>query len=274
MDMQGRMLADRVALITGAGRGIGRALAVEFARQGAIVAVTARSANEIDETVEQITSTSDRAIAIHMDVTDAQAVWSGVDRVQRELGRISILINNAGMAGPTGPIWENDPSEWWRTIGTHLLGAFLLTRAVVPGMIAQGGGHVLTMASGAALKPQSYFSGYGIAKAAQVRLMETLAEEGRQHGVIAFAVSPGLVYTDMIERLIDDPDVGEWRPEYLERIIEERDHGDHAAATEKVTRLCSTLASGHADLLSGRHFHPVHDLEAELAKARAALQPA
>jgi NAD(P)-dependent dehydrogenase (short-subunit alcohol dehydrogenase family) len=101
--------------------------------------------------------------------------------------------------------------------------------------------------------------------------METLAEEGREHGIVAFAVSPGLVYTDMIESMIADPAVARWRPDYLARIIDDRDHADHAAAAEQATRLCVSLASGHADLLSGRHFHPSHDIEAELEKARAEL---
>ena len=270
--MNQRVLSNRVALVTGAGRGIGRAVALEFARQGAAVAVTARSTPELDETVSLIQQAGGAAIAVTADVTDSEAVQRVVEVTERDLGPISILVNNAGIAGPTGPLWENDTTEWWRTIETHLHGAFLLTHAVVQGMIARGaGGHVVTMASGAALKAQTNFSAYAIAKTAQVRLMETLAEEGREHGIVAFAVSPGLVYTQMLDTMIADPSVSKWRPDYLNRIVEERDHGDHEAAIEKVTSLCLTLASGHADLLSGRHFHPVHDIEAELAKARAAL---
>src|SRR5262245_46886889 len=108
MDLKDQVLADRVALITGAGRGIGRALAIEFASKGALIAATARSSNEIDQTIEQIAERAARAVAIKLDVTDAEAVRDAVARVERELGPISILINNAGNAGPTGPIWEND----------------------------------------------------------------------------------------------------------------------------------------------------------------------
>jgi NAD(P)-dependent dehydrogenase (short-subunit alcohol dehydrogenase family) len=207
-----------------------------------------------------------------MDVTDAGAVQETARRVESEFGAVSVLVNNAGVAGPTGPIWDNDANDWWQTVETNVRGSFLLTKAVVPGMILRGGGHVLMVASGAALKPQSYFSGYGVAKTAEVRLMETLAQEGREHGIVAFGVSPGLVYTRMLESLVDDPHVQQWRPEYLARIVEERDHGDHAATIEKATRLCVKLASGQVDLLSGRHFHLVHDIDAELAKARAELQ--
>jgi NAD(P)-dependent dehydrogenase (short-subunit alcohol dehydrogenase family) len=267
-----RVLSNRVALVTGAGRGIGRAVALEFARQGAAVTVTARSTPELDETVSLIRQAGGAAIAVTADVTDSEAVQRVVDVTERDLGPISILVNNAGIAGPTGPLWENDTTGWWRTIETHLHGAFLLTHAVVQGMIARGaGGHVVTMASGAALKAQTNFSAYAIAKTAQVRLMETLAEEGREHGIVAFAVSPGLVYTDMIESMIADPAVARWRPDYLARIIDDRDHADHAAAAEQATRLCVSLVSGYADLLSGRHFHPSHDIEAELEKARAEL---
>src|SRR4051794_26818219 len=209
-DATNGLLTNRVALITGAGRGIGRSLAVAFASQGAAVAVTARSVPELDETVELIRCAGGTAIAVPADVTDPCAVQQLVACTERELGPISILINNAGVAGPTGPIWDNDAAEWWRTIETHLHGAFLLTHAVVPGMVARGGGHVLTMASGAALKPQPYFSAYGVAKTAQVRLMETLAEEGREHGIVAFAVSPGLVHTQMLDHMIADPHVATW----------------------------------------------------------------
>src|SRR5215204_432778 len=174
MDVSEGVLANRVALITGAGRGIGRALAVEFARQGAAVAAIARAGPEINETVGLIQRSGATAIAVQADVTDAEATQRAIERTERELGPISILVNNAGIAGPTAPIWQSDATEWWRTIETHLRGAFLFTSAVVPGMIGRGGGHVLTIASGAALKPQSYFSAYGVAKNAQVRLMETL----------------------------------------------------------------------------------------------------
>lgn len=271
MDVSEALLAGRVALITGAGRGIGRALAVEFARQGAAVAAIARTGHEINDTVELIQEFGCKAIAVEADVTAPDAVQRAVECTERELGPISILVNNAGVAGPTGPIWQTDSTEWWRTIETHLRGAFLFTSAAVPGMIGRGGGHVLTMASGAALKPQSYFSAYGVAKTAQVRLMETLAEEGREHGIIAFSVSPGFVHTDMVESMIADPAVQMWRSEYVERVIKDRARGDPAAAIEKATRLCVTLASGHANLLSGGHFHPVHDMEEELEKARAVL---
>jgi len=274
MDLNERLLCNRVALITGAGRGIGRAVALAFAEQGAAVAVTARSTSELDETVCLIQQAGGVAIAAPADVTDSDAVQRVVEVTERELGPISILVNDAGIAGPTGPLWENDTADWWRTVETHLRGAFLLTHAVVRGMIARGsGGHVLTMASGAALKAQSNFSAYSIAKTAQVRLMETLAEEGREHGIVAFAVSPGLIHTAMMESMITDPAVAKWRPDYLQRIIENRDHGDLAVAAEQATRLCVTLASGHADLLSGGHFHPTHDIEAALAKARAEPAP-
>jgi NAD(P)-dependent dehydrogenase (short-subunit alcohol dehydrogenase family) len=273
MDMHPADLLNRVAVITGAGRGIGRAVALEFAAQGARVAAVARSAADIAGTVRLVKQSGGVATAVQADVTDPEAVQQAVERTKGELGPVSILVNNAGVSGPAGPIWQNDPADWWRTVETHVRGTFLFAHAVLPDMIAGGGGHILTMASGAALGPQQYFSAYGVAKNAQVRLMETLAEEGREHGVIAFAVSPGLVYTDMVAGMIADSEVQKWRPQYVERVIASRDHGDFTDAMEKATRLCVTLASGHADLLSGRHFHPVHDIEAELAKARAELAP-
>jgi NAD(P)-dependent dehydrogenase (short-subunit alcohol dehydrogenase family) len=256
-------------MVTGGGRGIGRAVALKYAEEGAGVAVMARTASQLDETVTAIRGAGGSAIAIPGDVSDISSVRDAIARTEDELGPISVLLNNAGTTGPYGPMWEVDPEHWWQTEEIHLRGAFLFTNLVVPGMISRGGGHVLTMASGAGMQPVPNFSGYGVAKAAQIRLMEGLALEGREHGIIAFAVSPGLVYTELAESTIHDAGAQRWMPEFVERLIEDRAAGNQEAGLAAIAQLCLTLANGDADSLSGGHFDPTHDMPALIGHASA-----
>jgi NAD(P)-dependent dehydrogenase (short-subunit alcohol dehydrogenase family) len=140
-------LAEQVALVTGGGRGIGQAIAERLAAAGARVAVTARSVAELDETVSAINARGGHARALPADVTDQAAVDSVVNDVEQTLGPISVLVNNAGVLGPVGLIWEVDPEEWWRCIEINLRGAFLYARAVVPRMIERQRGRIVSVAS-------------------------------------------------------------------------------------------------------------------------------
>ncbi len=130
-------LSGRVAIVTGGGRGIGRLVAEALAAAGAAVAVTARSEDQLAETVASIASAGGTAIALPGDVTDPEYVTAAVHLVERLLGPIDLLINNAGIAGPIGPVWEVDAGEWWRTFGVNLQGVFLFAHAVLPGMVTQ-----------------------------------------------------------------------------------------------------------------------------------------
>jgi NAD(P)-dependent dehydrogenase (short-subunit alcohol dehydrogenase family) len=133
----GGLLAGQVALITGAGRGVGRAVTLALADAGAVVAAVSRSHDQLQETVELVASAGGRAIAIVADVTDPQAVDRMAQRAAGELGSVGILVNNAGLARSIGPVWEVEPEEWWRDVETNLRGPFLRARAVLPGMLAR-----------------------------------------------------------------------------------------------------------------------------------------
>jgi NAD(P)-dependent dehydrogenase (short-subunit alcohol dehydrogenase family) len=176
-------------------------------------------------------------------------------------------MNNAGTTGPFGPIWEVDPEDWWHTLEIHLRGSFLFTNRIVPGMIERGGGCVINMVSGAGIRPNPNFSGYGVAKTAMIRLSETMAIEGKEHGIISFAMSPGLVITELAEHTMRSADAQRWRPEFVERLANEKvaDVYDDSLAT--VTRLALILASGEADALSGQHLNPTDDVAALLKQA-------
>jgi NAD(P)-dependent dehydrogenase (short-subunit alcohol dehydrogenase family) len=125
----GGLLAGQVALITGAGRGVGRAVTLALADAGAVVAAVSRSHDQLQETAELVASAGGRAIAIVADVTDPQAVDRMAQRAAGELGSVDILVNNAGLARSIGPVWEVEPEEWWRDVETNLRGPFLCARA-------------------------------------------------------------------------------------------------------------------------------------------------
>ena len=206
-------LSETTALVTGGGRGIGRAIALALAREGAAVAIAARSAGELDRTLAELRAIHDRVIAVCSDVTDRAAVDDMVSQTEAQLGPIDFLVNNAGSAGVIGPIWETDPDDWWREVEVNLRGPLLCARAVLPGMIARSRGRIVNMASGVGLTPFPYTSAYACSKAALIRLTDSLQEATGQHGVMVFATSPGRVRTSMVEGLENSEAARRWIPQ-------------------------------------------------------------
>jgi NAD(P)-dependent dehydrogenase (short-subunit alcohol dehydrogenase family) len=192
-------LTGQVAIVTGGGRGIGRAMALALAKAGAAVAVVARTEEQLAETVALIKQAGGRAIAIATDVTDPQAVEQMASQVERQLGPVDLLVNNAGHPGEVGATWEVDPDAWWRCMDVNLRGPFLCARAIVPGMIARGGGRIVTTASHTGVGLWPGMSAYATSKAAAIRLCETLAAETKEHGIRVFAIHPGGVQTALTE---------------------------------------------------------------------------
>src|SRR4051794_3747002 len=176
-------LSGQVAFITGAGRGLGRAYAQALAAAGARVAVAARSANQLDETVALIHAAGGEAVALPPHVTDAAGVKGGVQTAEVTLGPIDILINKAGVGLPVGPVWETNPDAWWRTIEVNVRGPMLVSQAVLPSMIARRQGRIINVSSGAGNGPIPYFSAYVTSKTALTRLTEVIAAETREYGV-------------------------------------------------------------------------------------------
>jgi NAD(P)-dependent dehydrogenase (short-subunit alcohol dehydrogenase family) len=175
-------LLGQVALATGDGRGIGRAVARALAAAGATVAAVARSPDQLAETVALVTARGGHARAYPADVTDRAALTRVVEAVERELGAVDLLVNNAGVGGPTGPTWEADPDEWCRCVEVNLCGPLLSCRLVLPGMVARRHGRVINVASGVGTRPIPHLSAYSASKAALIRLTETLAAEAADHG--------------------------------------------------------------------------------------------
>jgi NAD(P)-dependent dehydrogenase (short-subunit alcohol dehydrogenase family) len=264
-------LSGQVAIITGGGRGFGRAIAEGYARAGAAVAVTARTQRELDETAGAIESAGGRAIGVAGDVTSLEDAERVVRETEARLGPTSILVHNAGVPWPFGPLWHIDPRRWRQAQGVHVGGAVNYLHAAVPGMVERRNGRVIIVASGAGTRAIPNLSGYSVAKHTQMRLAETLALEGKEHGVYAFSISPGDVITDLSHLTVNDPDAQRYIPWFVERLrTRMAANEDGTPGLLRCAELCIKLASGSYDGLSGRFLAPTDDLDALLEEARAA----
>ncbi|TMC11452.1 MAG: SDR family oxidoreductase [Chloroflexi bacterium] len=188
-------LEGRNALVTGGGRGIGREIALAFAREGARVAVAARTAAEIEAVAAEC---GGGAIAIPLDVADEAACAAAVERAERELGGLDVLVNNAGVAA-SHKFTDVDTATWRRILAVDLDGPFFLTRAAVPGMLRRGSGTVIAVASIAAKLGAPYIAPYTAAKHGLLGLMRALAAEYAAKGLTFNCVCPGYVDTPMTE---------------------------------------------------------------------------
>jgi NAD(P)-dependent dehydrogenase (short-subunit alcohol dehydrogenase family) len=254
-------LQGQVAVVTGAGRGIGRAIAEELAAAGAAVAVLARSAHELAGTVRRIEQAGGRALALPADVTDATLVDRAFADVERNLGRIDLLVNGVGALGPLGPFWTVDLEAWWQALEVVLRSHVLCTRVVLPGMIARRRGRIVNVASGAGAMVIPYFSSYNTAKTALLRFTECVAVEAARHGVSVFAIGPGTVRTTMSEQALNSPEGRRWLP-WFGRVFE----AGLDLPPERAARLVGVLASGRADGLAGRFLRVSDDIDAMLAR--------
>lgn len=253
-------LSDHVAIVTGGGRGIGRAIALGLAAAGASVAVVARTDAQVAEVAGRIAASGGRSLGIVGDVSQPGDMHRMIVAVERALGPVDLLVNNAGLAGPIGPTWEADPDEWWRCLEVNLRGPMLGCRAVLPAMIARGRGRIVNVASGAGTGAIPYLGAYVTSKTALIRLTEVLAAETAGHGIRLFAIEPGTVRTAMAEIALESEAGRRWLP-WLRDVFE---HG-RDVAPERAVRLVLLLASGRADALSGR-FVTIADDVLELAE--------
>ncbi len=187
---------ERVALITGGGRGIGREIALAFARQGLALAVVGRDRARVDEAATEARALGARALGLGLNVTDADAVRVVWARVAAELGEVDVLVNNAGIA-ESAPFARTDPALWERHLRVNVTGPYLCTREALPGMLARGWGRVINVASLAGLYGAPYVTAYTASKHALVGLTKALAAEVSGKGVTVNAICPGYVATEM-----------------------------------------------------------------------------
>jgi NAD(P)-dependent dehydrogenase (short-subunit alcohol dehydrogenase family) len=229
-------LAGQVALVTGASTGIGRHLAEGLAARGMAVAGVARGEERLQQAMAEVAgATGGRTLAVAADVTDRAAVEAAVERVVDELGRVDLLVNNAGLIDEAElPLWETDPDQWWDVVSVNVRGAYLLTRAVVPWMVLRNRGRVVNIASGMSVRARAEYSAYSVAKTGLMRMTEALAGALEGSDVRAFDVSPGVVETAMTRSMEIWRGYTDWTP------------------PERVVELIAAIAGGELDAWSGR----------------------
>jgi NADP-dependent 3-hydroxy acid dehydrogenase YdfG len=247
-----------VAMVTGASRGIGRAIAEDLVARGWRVAALGRDVDLLAQLAAA--SPSDQVLPLVADVTDGPAMAQAVAALRAIWRTPDLVIANAGALTAIGPTWEVDPDQWWYDMEVNVRGVFTTMRDVVPAMVQRGSGRVVVMSSGMGRFPSPWTSAYGASKAAASHLASSVAAELAGTGVSVFAISPGMVHTDMTrwsDALIA------FRPDLAQ--MPESAYLPVSAATE----LVADLASGRFDALSGRFIHARVDREAMLATALA-----
>lgn len=243
-------LSNCSAVVTGAGRGLGRAFAKALADAGASVSLLARSASELGETAAAL-GTAARIFPV--DVTDARAVKDTFQHI----GPVDVLVNNAGVLGPIGPFWERDFDQWWRAVDVNVRGVMLCTHTALPGMVQRGRGRIINISTG--MFAAAYLSPYLASKTAVVRATECLANETRDLGVALFSLAPGTVRTRMTSHSLMSDEGREWIP-WFGRIFDE---GLDVPPERPASRVVE-LASGRYDALTGLYLTPFDDLDAML----------
>jgi NAD(P)-dependent dehydrogenase (short-subunit alcohol dehydrogenase family) len=259
-------LSNQVAIVTGGGRGIGREIALALADAGATVAVTARSADQVQTTADMITCVGGRAMALPVDVTDETGVRQAIATVHDRLGAVTLLVNNAGVAGPIGPTWEVSATEWWRTMEVNLRGVLLWVHAVLPGMVAHRQGRIVNIASNAGAYRWPNLSGYSVSKTAVIKLTENLALELRNEGIAVFAVHPGLVRIGLTELALNTEAPPESPAGKVAAWVRQEIAAGRDLPPERVTKLIVELAGGLGDVFTGRYIDAHDDLTDLLAR--------
>ena len=193
-------LKNKNALITGAGKGIGKAIALALAKEGVNLILVARTQEEIDSVAAKVRSLRVKAMAITADVADINSVNAAVEKALAEFGTIDILINNAGIAA-FGKFLELEPTDWERIIQVNLMGTYYVTRAVLPNMIERQTGDIINISSTAGLSGNALTSAYSASKFAILGLTESLMQEVRKHNIRVTALTPSTVATNMAKEL-------------------------------------------------------------------------
>ena len=197
--MNSPALKHKVAVVTGAGRGIGREIAVTLAREGADVALAARNAEALEETRALVEGLGQRALVAATDISSATRVEASARKILEHFGHVDVLVNNSGIGGPSAALWETDPAEWESTFAVNVTGTFLCCRAFLPSMIERRSGAVLIIGSMTGKRPLWGRSPYAASKLALVGLTRTLALETGPYGIRVNLISPGAVEGERIE---------------------------------------------------------------------------
>ena len=245
-------LKDKIVLITGAGRGIGKRLAMGFAEAGARVGLLARSKAELDLAKLEIEQAGGEALRLPADVREPDQLASAVGLMHQRFGGPDVLVAAAGVQGPVGPFVSTKPKAWEDAIATNLIGVANACRAVLPGMIERRNGKIIVIVGVGAAQSRPNFGAYAASKAAVARFAECLADEVRDHNVQVNCMMPGDAYTHMTDEILSAGEERAGVKEY-EEATSVRITGGIAA--EKQIRLALFLASERSNHISGKLLH-------------------
>jgi NAD(P)-dependent dehydrogenase (short-subunit alcohol dehydrogenase family) len=245
-------IRGKSVLITGAGRGIGKRLAIGFAEEGARVALLGRTQAELDLARLEIEQAGGVAFHIRADVRNLDQICAGVGRVLAEFGGLDVLVAAAGVQGPIGPLLETSPQAWHETVETNLLGVVNACRAALPPMIEKRSGKIIVMSGGGSAYVRPNFTAYAASKTAVVRFAECLAEEVRSHNVQVNAMAPGATYSHMTDETLH---AGEEKAGIKEIQEAQQIRITGGVSPEKQIQLALFLASDHSNHISGKLIH-------------------
>lgn len=229
-------LKGKKALITGGGKGIGRALAVALAQEGVDIALMGRSAGSLEEVAKELTGMGVKAAYATADVSDMNAVNTAVTHLTKELGDIDILINNAGIAA-FGGFLELEPAQWEQIIQVNLMGVYYVTRAILPGMIARKTGDIINISSTAGQRGAPLTSAYSASKFGLLGLTESLMLEVRKHNIRVSALTPSTIATDMAK----DLNLTDGNPD---KVLQPEDLAEFVVAQLKLNRRVLVKSAG------------------------------
>jgi NAD(P)-dependent dehydrogenase (short-subunit alcohol dehydrogenase family) len=260
------ILDGQVAIVTGGGRGFGRAIALHLAAHGACVTVCSRSREELDETVRRIEAAGGEGYAITGDVTSRNDTAHVVAETVQRFGKLTLLVNNAGVPDPFGPLGVVDPDKWWDAQAVHIRGPLLFIRETLPAMKAHGAGRIIFVSAFGGTVVAPYMSAYCVGKAVQIRLAEYVDAEYREQGIRAFAIDPGFVFTELAQRTLDSPEAQRWLPDMMQRLQQKKQEADGGKDLDRCGQRCVDLASGRLDALSGKYLTLDDDVDEMLRK--------
>ena len=264
-------LSGRNALITGASRGFGRAVAENFIAEGASVVLCARIFEDLKQAARELLAAagpSQQVITVKADLSKIDDIQNLVHTAVNSLSHIDILVNNAGVYGPKGPIEEADWQEWVHAIEINLLGAVFTCRSLLPHMKGNGYGKIINLSGGGATAPLPRISAYAASKAAVVRFTETLAEECRGTGIDVNAVAPGALNTRLLDEVLEaGPEkVG---PVFYKKSLQQQQTG--GTPLSRGAELCAFLASAESNGITGKLLSAVWDPWETLPRYREEL---